>query len=49
MHPLIALLIIAVAAWLLATFVSGTLAAIVVLIGVIYVVAVVIRSADHRW
>lgn len=39
MHVLVTLLIIAAAGWLLAHFVSGFLAAVVVLIGVIYVVA----------
>lgn len=44
MHPLISLLIIAVAGWLLATFVSVTLAAIVVAIGVIYVLVVALGA-----
>jgi hypothetical protein len=39
MHLLVVLLVIAVGAWLLAHFVSGFLAAAVVLIGVVYVVA----------
>lgn len=45
MHPLIALLLIAVAAWLLAHFVSGFLAAVVVLIGVVYILAVAIGGS----
>lgn len=39
MHLLVTLLVIAVAGWLLAHFVSGFLAAVVVLIGVVYVIA----------
>lgn len=47
MHPLAVLLIVAVAAWLLATFVSGTLAAIVVIVGVVYVLLALLPGS--RW
>lgn len=47
-HALIVLLVVAVAAWLLATYVSGALAAIVVLIGAVYVIATVVQGARLR-
>lgn len=43
-HALVVLLVVGVAGWLCATFVSTTLAAIVVVIGVVYVVATVITG-----
>lgn len=39
-HILIVLLILAACVWLLATYVSGGFAAIVAIVGVIYIVAV---------
>lgn len=42
MNPLLTLLVVLIAGWALAHFVSGVLAAIVVLIGVVYVLAVVL-------
>ncbi len=46
-HALVVLLVVAVAGWLCATFVSTTLAAIVVLIGVVYVVATLVTGRRH--
>jgi hypothetical protein len=39
-HILIVLLILAACVWLLSTYVSGALAAIVAIVGVIYIVAI---------
>lgn len=45
MNALIVLLVLAVAGWLLAHFVSGLLAALVVLVGVVYVLVVLLGGA----
>lgn len=46
-HLLLVLLVVAVAAWLLSAYVSGTLAALAVVIGVIYAIYVLVTGSTR--
>lgn len=47
-YVLLVILVIGIAAWLLAAYVSGTLAALVVIIGVVYVLYIILGTARSR-